>query len=209
MWKIGGFHFHIAPPAAGSGGGEHARAVTKRATAAAKYAEEGLTRAKIAAVLGVDERSITNYQAESPPIPEIRDGRAVRFPLGPSVAWYVERERRRARGNTLPSELDMARGRKAIADARRTELDLAQLEARLIPMELHEELYAMVSDRLVAAATGGLAAFVHAVQRADTAAAAQRVLEEIGDQIVVAAASVGEELEREANEPPPDESQAA
>lgn len=178
------------PPTRASGG-----AGARRAAAFDPAAE--LTRAQVAAVLGCDERSITNYQAATPPIPTIRHGRQVRYPLAPCVLWYVDFRLREARGNRLPSELDMARSRKAIADARRVELELAQLEGRLLPDTHVEHFCEALADRVVAIATGGLTRYVADVQRAETGVAAQRLLEQIGEDIVASCAQLAEELAAE------------
>ena len=161
-------------------------------------ATDGLSRKAIAAVLGVDERSITNYQDESPAIPLQRHGRRVLYPLAPAVAWYVERERRLVRQNKAPSELDAARSRKAIADARRVELELARLEGSLIPLDELARVVGQLADRVVAAATGGLTSHKTAVVRAETSVQALAVLERIGDSIIDACRGLVAELEAEA-----------
>lgn len=165
---------------------------------AANPLTDGATRKQIAEILGVDERSITNYQAESPPIPTARQGRAVRYPIAPAVAWYLDRERRRARENKLPSELEMARQRKVLAEARIAEKEAADAEGSIIPLEVHEVRVAALAGRLAAACTGGLMRFRGDIQLARTPLEAQQLLERMGDELFRACQGVGEAIESEA-----------
>lgn len=161
---------------------------------------EGATRREIAELLGVDERSITNYQKETPAIPHDREGRTVRYPVRACVAWKLEREIRGARENKLPSELEMARHRKVLADARIAEREADLAEGSVIPLELHEQRVTALAARLAATCTGGLGKYRGDVQRARTVLEADALLERIGDELLRACLVVGAQLETEATE---------
>lgn len=122
-----------------------------------------LTRREIAAVLGVDERSVTNYAQASPPIPRSVHGRSVRYPLAPCVRWFVEYRVEQAVSDGGPSELDLARQRKTSADARLAELDVAEREGDLVPIAVVERTVGGLCDELrarITAFTGRVAPLV-------------------------------------------------
>jgi phage terminase Nu1 subunit (DNA packaging protein) len=97
-------------------------------------ANTDVTRNFLARLLGVDVRTITNCRKENAP----QSARGL-YPLADFVMWYVQREREAARGAKGLNDLDLARQRKTIADARLAELTLAKEESRVIPIELHQQ----------------------------------------------------------------------
>lgn len=93
-----------------------------------------VTRFFLAALLGVDVRSIGNFVAEG--MPKAARGR---FPLQACVQWYIQREREAARAGKGLNDLDLARQRKTIAEARLAEMGVADKEGSSLPMPVHEE----------------------------------------------------------------------
>jgi phage terminase Nu1 subunit (DNA packaging protein) len=79
-----------------------------------------ISRANLAALFEVDERTITNLAKEG--MPKLSPGF---FSLAASVRWYLKRERDKARAGRELNDLDLARKRKAIADAELAEHELA------------------------------------------------------------------------------------
>ncbi len=103
-------------------------------TPAAPKVPSKVGREALAAVLGVDARSITNFASEGMP----KDDHGV-YPLAGCVQWYVARERDRVKASRELNDLDQARQRRANAEARQAEISVAEKESRLIPIELHRE----------------------------------------------------------------------
>jgi phage terminase Nu1 subunit (DNA packaging protein) len=93
-----------------------------------------VTRDFLSRLLGVDVRTITNCRKEGAP----QSARGL-YPLADFVKWYVEREREAARGSKGLNDLDLARQRKTIVDARRGEVELAKEESRVLPIDMHKK----------------------------------------------------------------------
>lgn len=135
-----------------------------------------VARQKLANLFGVDVRTIKNLVDEG--MPKRARGR---FDLAVCVPWYLERERERARGNKGLNDLDLARQRKTVAEARLAELNLAKEEAHLIPMEMHTK---RLTERLdeVAGALKSLGRYHADVKAAVTDDAADRLLDRMSDE---------------------------
>lgn len=93
-----------------------------------------VTRDALAQLFGVDVRTLANLVEEG--MPKAARGR---YDLAKCVPWYLNREREKARGNKGLNDLDLARQRKTVAEARKAEIELAQLEGEVIPAELHAQ----------------------------------------------------------------------
>lgn len=91
-----------------------------------------VSRHFIARAIGVDVRSITNYAAEGAP----KSARG-KFPLSAFVQWYIQREREAARAGKGLNDLDLARQRKTIAEARLAEAAVTDKEGSSLPMSVH------------------------------------------------------------------------
>jgi len=140
-----------------------------------------LSRKEIAHILGVDERSITNYAKEG--IPRSVKGRVIRYPLAPCVQWFVEFRVRQHEMGKGPSELDLAKQRKTSADARLAELEVAEKEGELIPIDVALGAFSHLLEEFRArtmAATGRLSQVtVGLMTSAETAAAIEPVMDEL------------------------------
>src|SRR5688500_10594066 len=99
-----------------------------------------VSRDFLAKLFSCDVRTIKNCVDEGMP----KEARG-KFRLSTCVPWFVERERERARGARGLNDLDLARQRKTVAEARLAELELAKAEAAVIPTELHGQ---RLADRL-------------------------------------------------------------
>lgn len=156
---------------------------------AAESPESEVGTGFIARVLGVDERSIQNYANEG--MPRAKRGR---FPLAAAVQWYLERERTAARGNKGLNDLDLARQRKTVAEARSAELDLADREGKLIPIEVHEQ---RLRERLetVAGALKANGRYQPAVKAAITDEQADALLERMADEQLAELFNLKDEIE--------------
>lgn len=137
-----------------------------------------VSREFIAQLLGVDVRSIANFVTEG--MPKTARGR---FDLLVSVQWYVNREREAARAGRGLNDLDLARQRKTIAEARKAELELEALEGRTIPVELAKQ---RLRERLetVAGNLKAIGRYQPDVKAATTDAAADALLDRMGDEIM-------------------------
>lgn len=132
----------------------------------------------LAKLLGVDVRTIKNLVDEG--MPKLERGR---YALTACVPWYIQREREAARGAKGLSDLDLARQRKTIAEARRAELDVAEAEGQVIPTELHAD---RLRERLVtvAGAVKAIGRYHADVKAATTDIAADQLLERMSDEIL-------------------------
>lgn len=135
-------------------------------------------RDDLARLLGVDVRSIANYAAEGMP----RRARG-RYPLGACVRWYIERERQAARAGKGLNDLDLARQRKTVAEARLAELRLAEQEAAVVPVAVHAE---RLRERLeqVAGNVRAINRYQPDIRAATTDVAADALCERMADEIL-------------------------
>lgn len=150
---------------------------------------DDVSRDFLARLLGVDVRSVKNFVDEGMP----KSARGA-FSLQACVQWYIEREREAARGAKGLNDLDLARQRKTVAEARSAELDLAEREARLIPIELHES---RLRERLdtVAGSVKAINRFQPDVKAALTDEDADALLDRMGDQILAELYALSDTIE--------------
>jgi phage terminase Nu1 subunit (DNA packaging protein) len=135
-------------------------------------------RRYLADLLGVDVRSLKNFVDEG--MPKLDRGQ---YSLSACVPWYIQREREAARGSKGLNDLDLARQRKTVAEARKAELDVAKAEEQVIPTEMHAE---RLRERLqtVAGAVKAISRYHADVKAATTDAAADALLDRIGDELL-------------------------
>lgn len=136
-----------------------------------------VSRDMLAAILGVDVRTVTNCVNEG--MPKSSRGR---FPLGAAVQWYIGREREKARGGKGLNELDVARQRHENAKATLAEMEVADREGRTIPVEVHQQ---RLRERLetVAGNLKALGRYQPDVKAAVTDEAADALLDRMGDEV--------------------------
>lgn len=132
----------------------------------------------LADLFGCDARTIGNLVTEG--MPKVKRGR---FDVGACVRWYVERERERARAGKGLNDLDLARQRKTIAEARKAELELAAAEGAVIPTEVHAT---RLRERLetVAGAVKAIGRYHADVKAAVSDEAADALLDRMSDEIL-------------------------
>lgn len=140
-------------------------------------------------VLGVDVRSIKNFVDEG--MPKSARGR---FSLIACVQWYLEREREKARGAKGLNDLDLARQRKTVAEARTAELDLAEREGQVITMDLHRQ---RLRERLetVAGAIKANGRYQPDIKAAVTDEQADALLQRMGDEQLAELYDLKDEIE--------------
>jgi phage terminase Nu1 subunit (DNA packaging protein) len=140
--------------------------------------DDSVGREFLSRVLGVDVRSLKNFVDDGMP----KSGRG-RFPLGAAVQWYVERQREAARAGKGLNDLDLARQRKTIAQARIAELSLSEKEGDSIPLEVHGE---RLRERLesVAGNIKGIGRYHADVMAAVTDTDAEALLERMENEIL-------------------------
>lgn len=150
------------------------------------------SKAQLAQLLNKDIRSITNYQNEGMPV--ARAGTRPVYHFQKCIAWFVERERELARKGKGLNELDQVRARKTHAEARKAELELEEMEGRLVPLEVHEQRVTRLCEQL-AARCKTLGRYMGDVQRAMTEIEASQLLERVQDELLRALMGTGDELD--------------
>lgn len=151
--------------------------------------EAAVSREFIARILGVDVRSLKNFVDEG--MPKAERGR---YPLLVCVQWYLERERAASRSGKGLNDLDLARQRKTIAEARLAEINLSEKESRSVPIEVHEQ---RLRDRLasVAGEVKAIGRYNPDVVSATTPEAADALLDRMADEILRELAGLSESIE--------------
>ena len=102
-------------------------------------------------VYNVDRRTVTNWLNEEPPCPSHMKGRKRQFDTSKVAAWRESKAETRGEesaGRRPPADYEDAKARKLSAEAKLAELELAQKESELIPMDVHESRLATICDRL-------------------------------------------------------------
>lgn len=80
---------------------------------------------------GVDQRTVTNWQLEDPPVPSEKRGRERIFDTKAVATWREERAIRKAPAPP-PPDLEEAKARKLAAEAELAEYQLAQARGEFI-----------------------------------------------------------------------------
>lgn len=155
-----------------------------------------ISKKELAALFQRDPRSITNYVHEG--MPRHPDGT---YPPAACVAWLVDREREGARAGKGLNDLDLARQRKTLAEARKAELEAEELEGRMVDTDVVEQRVRALVER-VAARLAGLGRYRGDVLRAMSDVDADEVLQKIEDELRRACLGLADEIEGEA--PPED-----
>jgi phage terminase Nu1 subunit (DNA packaging protein) len=141
-------------------------------------AETLVTRDNLAKLFGVDVRSIKNFVDEGMP----KESRG-KYSLQKCVPWYLTREREAARQNKGLNDLDLARQRKTVAEARMAEIELATAEGQAIPLDLH---VARMRERLesVAGSVKAIGRYQPDIKAAVTDEAADALCDRMSDEIL-------------------------
>lgn len=137
-----------------------------------------VTRDYLAKLFGVDVRSIKNFVDEG--MPKAARGK---YSLQACVPWYINREREAARQNRGLNDLDLARQRKTVAEARLAEIELETAEGQAIPLELH---LSRLRERLesVAGSVKAISRYQPDIKAAVTDEAADALCDRMGDEIL-------------------------
>lgn len=151
--------------------------------------DEEVTTENLSRAFGVDVRTIQRLAAEGMP----RRARG-KFPRNAAFQWYLQREREAARGSKGLNDLDLARQRKTVAEARKAELELATIEGQVITMDLHQK---RLRERLetVAGAIKANGRYHADVKAAITDEAADRLLQRMGDEQLAELFDLKDEIE--------------
>lgn len=149
-----------------------------------------VSRTYLAKLFACDVRTIKNLVDEGMP----KEARG-QYDLTKCVPWYIEREREQARAGKGLNDLDLARQRKTIAEARKAEMEAEALEGRLIPLDVHEKRFGDACERLRAVLTQVPARFMGRIQQARADAEAQAVGEAIRDETLKALLEVADDLD--------------
>ncbi|MEA3245553.1 MAG: hypothetical protein U9Q74_05300 [Gemmatimonadota bacterium] len=144
----------------------------------------------LAALLGVSQRQVANLAREGMP----HHGEL--YPVAACVQWYIRR--RSAEGK--PADERTARARKINAEAEVAELNLLERRAELIPRAVHLARSEQFAQRLFAAITGELPALIRGEFSEYDAITLQEKTERIGDGLIAACRSTGDEIEGPAEE---------
>jgi len=141
-------------------------------------ADSLVTRDYLAKLFGVDVRSIKNFVDEG--MPKAKRGK---YALEACVPWYLERERERVRQNKGLNDLDLARQRKTVAEARLAEIELETAEGQAIPLDLH---ISRMRERLesVAGAVKAIGRYQPAIKAAVTDEQADALCDRMSDEIL-------------------------
>jgi 5-methylcytosine-specific restriction enzyme A len=148
-----------------------------------------ISRDMLAAILGVDVRTITNCVNDG--MPKSSRGR---FPLSASVQWFISREREKVRAGKGLNDLDIARQRHEVVKTRIAERELETLEGSSIPTELHES---RLRERLeqVAGAVKALGRYQPDVKAAITDESADALLDRMSDEILAELSGLSDTIE--------------
>lgn len=160
---------------------------------------ELLERAEIAELLGVEGRTITNYCKATPPIPtRRRRGGRVFFPARECVAWYVQTKVAEALARAAPGQ-QSAKQREQDLKIRKLELEVGREAGELMPVALHER---RLQDRCneLAARTRGLSRYVQMIRSAPSAPDAERIAEQMEDDLLKAFRDSAEDVAEEDEE---------
>ncbi len=110
-----------------------------------------VSQEELAGLLGVTPRWIRDLDRRG--LPSSGSGKAKRYPLPEAIRWYTE-HRVEAATDRQGAGLQAAMTRRQIAAARTAEMQLAQLEATLIPRGVHakvlDQVCSELQDRLTA-----------------------------------------------------------
>lgn len=148
-----------------------------------------VTRDTLAAIFTVDVRTVKNLVDEG--MPKAARGK---FDLALCVPWYLERERERVRAGKGLNDLDLARQRKTVAEARLAEINLAKAEELVIPTELHVDRLTQRLDT-VAGAVKAMGRYQADVKGAITDEAADRLLDRMSDEILAELYALSDAIE--------------
>lgn len=140
--------------------------------------QDAVSRDYLATLFGVDVRTVKNLVDEG--MPKLERGR---YSLSACVPWYIQREREAARGAKGLNDLDLARQRKTVAEARLAEMEAAEREGQSIPTELHAQ---RLRERLetVAGSVKAIGRYQPDVKAAVTDVDADRLLDRMADEIL-------------------------
>jgi phage terminase Nu1 subunit (DNA packaging protein) len=133
---------------------------------------------QLAFLLNVDERTIRRLAVEGMP----KEKRGT-FRLRAALEWFVTYRVKAARGEKGLNDLDVARERKTLAEARIAEIDLSDREGRTIPLELH---ISRLRDRCesVAGAVKAIGRYQPDIKAATSDEAADALCDRMSDEIL-------------------------
>lgn len=154
---------------------------------------------QLADIYDVDRRTIVNWLNADPPCPSTGVGKARVFDTALVAKWHAERAVREATEHRPPPDIEAAKERKLIADAQLAELQVAQAEGRVIPLDVHEQRVSALLDRLRAPLANMPGTYVLHLERLGIETArGQEVLETVRDAVMLELMGVADDVEADA-----------
>lgn len=150
---------------------------------------EGHTVEQVSKVLGITPRRVQQLVKEG--MPTVKRGK---YNLIACVQWYIRYWQQRAEAKGSPDDTDSlanAKLRQARADARLSEIELAQAEGRLLPLDEYEKELGGVCERIRGVLSTIPSKYMGRIQLARSDLEAQAVGESIRDETLAALQSTG------------------
>jgi phage terminase Nu1 subunit (DNA packaging protein) len=177
---------------------------------AAGSGEIDVGRAEIALTLNVSAREITNLVKAHHDFPSTVTGRARTFPLRRCVQWYVrfksQEAVKRAKPAT-PSNVEEMNRRRAEADMKMAEMDVAEREGRLVSVIHVDQVVGELCDRMRATIVNIPGNFGLRLEELNVAPAqAEAVLSAIAEELTQALRGVADDVDELGEQELPQES---
>ncbi len=161
--------------------------------------DEYVNRARIAWLLDVDERTITNWVKQRDDFPSRVAGKARTFPVRACIAWYRDYKSSAA----APTDIDEAKARREAAEAQIAELKLAKQRGELLDANEVRRTWERILMSVRTRILGMRSRHAPAVVGLGTLGEAVRALDAIALDILASLREAADELESEeaADEP--------
>lgn len=140
-----------------------------------------LTQKQCAEGLGLTSRQVHNLVEQGMPR-RAKDGKAF-YPWPRVLKWYIEFRTRDVKQAAPRSDVEAAMDRRAMAEAKLTEIKLAEAQGLNISLDTHEERVRALCAPL-AARCRSLSQYIGDVQLAKTEGEASTLLETIGHNLL-------------------------
>lgn len=179
-----------------------------------KTAEDEVGRAVLAATLGISEREISNLVKDHVDFPSIQRGKRSRvFPLRQCVHWYVRFKSAEAVKRAKPattSDVEEMRRRRAEAEMKLMEMDVADREGRLVSVDQVDRVVGEVCDRLRAAIVNMPGNYGLKLEELGLAAdVAEATLTQIAEELTQVLRGTADDLEMHGDDATSDDTAAA
>lgn len=155
----------------------------------------GVTQNELAVALSLTARQVRNL-TDSGVFVRKHEGKALKYDLTACIQAYMayKREQEKPKGE---DQLQALRQRKLLAEVRAAEIEVAEAEGRLIPLDVHEQRVGAICDRLRALLMTIPSKYLSRIQVTRTELEAQAVGEQIRDETLRALQGTADEIEDE------------